>query len=195
LKRPNRIPPDQRQLSFTDPDSRLMKTANGSFEQCYNAQLAVDGAAQIMVAAGVTENAADYAQLLPMEPQARNNTGVRAQIVVADYGYGSEENFAALEQRGVDPYVAMGKATSERARKRQGLKGPCTRRMRRKLAGERGRRIFAARKAIVEPALGWIKNILGFRSFSMRGLHQAVGEWCLVCAVINLRRMATLTAA
>jgi hypothetical protein len=128
-----------------------------------------------MVAAGVTENAADYAQLLPMEPQARNNTGVRAQIVVADYGYGSEENFAALEQRGVDPYVAMGKATSERARKRQGLKGPCTRRMRRKLAGERGRRIFAARKAIVEPALGWIKNILGFRSFSMRGLHQAVG--------------------
>lgn len=75
------------------------------------------------------------------------------------------------------------------------FKGPCTRRMRRKLAGERGRRIFAARKAIVEPALGWIKNILGFRSFSMRGLHKAVGEWCLVCAVINLRRMATLTAA
>jgi Transposase DDE domain len=67
--------------------------------------------------------------------------------------------------------------------------------MRRKLDTLRGRRIFATRKAIVEPALGWIKHILGFRSFSMRGLHKARGEWFLVCSVINLRRMAKLTAA
>jgi transposase len=195
LQRPNGIPPDKRQLNFTDPDSRLMKTANGSFEQCYNAQLAVDDAAQIIVAAGVTENAADNAQLLPMEEQAHSNTGVRAQIVVADYGYRSEENFAALEQRGIDAYVAMGRATSPHARRRQGIRGPCIGRMRRKLDTLRGRRIFATRKAIVEPALGWIKHILGFRSFSMRGLHKARGEWFLVCSVINLRRMAKLTAA
>lgn len=195
LKRPNGIPPNKRQLNFTDPDSRLMKTANGSFEQCYNAQLAVDGAAQIIVSAGVTANAADNGQLVPMAQQAQDNTGVRAQLIVADYGYRSEENFAALERRGIDGYVAMGRASSLRARRRQGISGPCTRRMRHKLGTATGRRIFATRKAIVEPALGWIKNVLGFRSFSMRGLRKAAGEWCLICSVMNLRRMATLIAA
>jgi len=194
LKRPNGVPPDKRQLNFTDPDSRLMKTASGSFEQCYNAQVGVDGQAQIIVAAAVTENAADNGQLLPMTEQAERNSGRRAQVVVADYGYRSEENFAQLEQRGIDGYVALGRAESLQARNRQGHHGPCTRRMRDKLSRVPGRKLFATRKAIVEPAFGWIKQVLGFRSFSMRGLTKAVGEWYLICAVVNLRRMAALTA-
>jgi transposase len=193
LKRPNGVPPDRKQMSFTDPESRLMKTAGGGFDQCYNAQLAIDAKQQIIVAANVTENAADNGQLLPLEVQAETILGVRATTLLADSGYKSEANFAALEQRGVDAYVSLGKGEELRATAEE-CGGPCTQRMGRKLRTDDGRQRFKRRKAIVEPVYGWIKHVLGFRAVSMRGLAKAKGEWSLVCLVVNLRRMATLAA-
>jgi transposase len=193
LKRPNGVPPDRKQMNFTDPESRVMKTASGGFEQCYNAQLAVDAERQIIVAADVTANAADAGQLLPVEAQAEANTGQRAATVLADAGYKGEANFAALEQRGVDAYVSLGKGEDLRTTVEAGG-GPYTQRMGRKLRSEEGRRRFKRRKVIVEPVYGWIKRVLGFRGVSLRGLRKAKGEWSLVCLVINLRRMATLAA-
>ena len=67
--------------------------------------------------------------------------------------------------------------------------------MRQKLATEDGKRLYARRKAIPEPVFGWIKNVLGFRQFSLRGQHQAAGEWDLVCLATNLRRMSCLATA
>lgn len=101
-KRPNGTPPDKAQMNFTDPESRVMKTAGGNFEQCYNAQVAVDAAQQIIVAAAVTTNAADVGQLVPLTAQAEANVGARAVTLLADAGYKSEANFAALEARGLD---------------------------------------------------------------------------------------------
>ena len=193
LKRPNGVPPDRKQMNFTDPESRVMKTASGGFEQCYNAQLAVDAERQIIVAAEVTANAADAGQLLPVEAQAEANTGQRAATVLADAGYKAEANFAALEQRGVDAYVSLGKGEDLRTTV-EASGGPYTQRMGRKLRSEEGRRRFKRRKVIVEPVYGWIKRVLGFRGVSMRGLRKAKGEWSLVCLAVNLRRMATLTA-
>ena len=192
LKRPIGVPPAAKQMNFTDPESRLMKTASGGFEQCYNAQLAIDAERQIIVAADVTESAADNGQLVPLEEQAEVNTGVRTATLLADAGYRAEANFAALEQREVDAYVSLGKGEEQRATA-EGSGGPCTQRMGRKLQTDEGRRRFKRRKAIVEPVYGWIKQVLGFRAVSMRGLAKAKGEWSLVCLVLNLRRMATLT--
>jgi len=94
-------------------------------------------------------------------------------------GYRSEASFAGEDQRaGVE---AQG--------------GPCTQRMGTKLHSEEGRRRFKQRKAIVEPPLGWIKHMLGFRAFSMRGCRKTAGEWSLVCLVMNLRRMRLAAAA
>jgi len=191
LKRPIGVPPASKQMNFTDPESRLMKTASGGFEQCYNAQLAIDAERQIIVAADVTESAADNGQLVPLEEQAEVNTGVRTATLLADAGYRAEANFAALEQREVDAYVSLGKGEEQRATA-EGSGGPCTQRMGRKLQTDEGRRRFKRRKAIVEPVYGWIKQVLGFRAVSMRGLAKAKGEWSLVCLVLNVRRMATL---
>src|SRR6266446_6558982 len=114
LKRPIGVPPDTKQMNFTDPESRLMKTASGGFEQGYNAQLAIDAERQIIVAADVTANAADSRQLVPLEEQAEVNTGVRTAALLADSGYRAEANFAALEQREVDAYVSLGKGEEQR---------------------------------------------------------------------------------
>ena len=193
LKRPNGTPPDDAQMNFTDPESRVMKTGRGDFEQCYNTQVAIDAAQQIIVAADLTTNAADNGQLVPLMEQAEANTEQRAGTVLADSGYRSEANFAALETRGIDGYVSLGKGEDQRAGvEAQG--GPCTQRMGAKLRTDDGRRRFKRRKAIVEPPLGWIKHVLGFRAFSMRGRRKTAGEWSLVCLVMNLRRMRLAVA-
>ena len=189
-ERPNGTPPDDKQSNFTDPESQIMKTPGGGFEQCFNAQIAVDAEAQIIVAADVTPSAADVRQLLPMQDLAEQNTGQRPRRVLADAGYKSEANLLALEQRNIDGYVSLGrrKETTEKAVKA----GPATARMGRKLLTKRGRARFKTRKAIVEPAIGWVKHILGFRSFSLRGHAQVSAEWDLVCLATNLRRMNAL---
>lgn len=170
-----------------------MKTARGDFEQCYNAQVAVDAAQQIIVAVDVTTNAADVGQLVPLADQAEATTGQRPATVLADAGYKSEANFLVLEQHGIDGYVSLGKGETQReGAEAQG--GPCTQRMGAKLRSDDGRRRFKRRKAIVEPPLGWIKHVLGFRAFSMRGHRKAAGEWSLVCLVMNLRRMRLVAA-
>jgi transposase len=193
LQRANGTPADKKQINFTDPQSRLMKTASGGFEQCYNAQLAVDDQQLMIVATAVADNAADQPQLQPLEQQAESNTGQRAGRLLADAGYKSEANFAALAQRGIDAYISLGRGEQLPGEQRSNG-GRWTRKMKHKLQSRRGRLRFKARKAIVEPAVGWIKQVIGFRAFSMRGLRKAAGEWSLVCAAVDLRRMAVLLA-
>ena len=190
MKRPNGTPPDDAQHNFTDPESRIMKTSSGGYEQCYNAQIAVDSKQQIIVASGVTQSAADVRELLPTLDRAEMTTGRKAKRLLADAGYKSEANLATLEARGVDAYVSLGR----RQKTREGAQtaGPATRRMHRKLNTKRGRKRFKTRKHIVEPVFGWAKQVLGFRSFSMRSLALARAEWDLVCLCTNIKRMNRL---
>jgi IS5 family transposase len=108
--------------------------------------------------------------------------------VLADAGYRSEENFAVLEEAGIDGYVSIGRE-SKKAKKSD---LPATTRMRKKLATQQGRDRYRKRKHVVEPAFGWVKNVLGFRAFGLRGLPKVNGEWNLVCLALNLRRMEVL---
>jgi transposase len=185
-KKPPGTPRPKDQENFTDPDSRIMKDSSGGFQQSYNAQIAVDEAEQIIVAADVSQSAADARQLLPMVEQAEQNTEQAPDRVLADAGYRSEENFQALEKKGIDAYIPLGREGRARKCNPAHL---ATARMKRKMDGKRARRRYKKRKHIVEPAFGWIKAALGFRSFSLRGVPKVRGEWSLICLATNLRRM------
>jgi len=183
-------PKPKDQENFTDPESRIMKDGSGAFQQCYNAEVAVDANERIIVAATVQQSASDVQALIPLVDQAKRNTGERAKEVLADAGYASEANLKALEQRKIKGYVALGReGKSAREPKPQAR---ATRRMALKLRSKRGRAKYKRRKHVAEPPFGWMKRVLGFRQFSLRGLSKVTSEFNLVCLALNLRRMATM---
>ena len=190
FKHPFGVPDDKAQDNFTDPQSRIMKMG-GSFEQCYNAQAAVDGQSQIIIANGLTNNAADNEQLLPMIEAVNRNAGKLPERVLADSGYRSERGFAALEQRGVEALVALGREGMDR-KALDPQRYPATARMAERLASKEGQAHYRRRKVIPEPVFGWVKHVMGFRQFSLRGLSKVTGEWNLVCLAVNVRRMWAL---
>jgi transposase len=192
------VPDPKDQINFTDAESRIMKTANKGWDQCGNAQ-AVANEAQIILAADVTGQANDKRQALPMVDQTRENVeaaGVEQAIgaAVMDTGYYSEANTMGLEQRGIDPHVA-----TERLKHNEEIPAvprgripkdlSAKQRMARKLRTKHGRETYAKRKGIIEPIFGQLKQVLGFRQFSLRGLAAMRSEWRLMCAVHNLLKL------
>ena len=190
-KRAFGVPEEKAQDNFTDPESRIMKTSSKGYEQCYNAQIAVDDTAQVIVAADVTQSASDSRQLRPVLDQVRKNTKQTPRKLLADAGYASEENLGSLQRRGIDAYVAMGRG--EESGKKEPT-GKHSKQMYRKMKTKRGKDQYRKRKHIAEPPFGWIKSALGFRSFSLRGLSRVTGEWNLVCLAVNMKRMGHLMA-
>ena len=186
--KPNGEPHDKTQLNFTDPDSKILKTKNG-FEQGYNCQAAVDAHAQIVVAHLVEAAQNDVQQLVPMVRQIRENLGRNPEELSADNGYLSEANLAALENRRIKGYVAVGRE-KKRQEGRPKLLGIRTQRMKRKLKRGGYRSRYRLRKQTVEPVFGQMKAARGFRSMSMRGITKARHEWALVCAAHNLCKLA-----
>jgi hypothetical protein len=184
------LPGPRDQENFTDPESRIMPTGGKSFEQSYNAQVAVDSANQIVVAAAVTQSPNDSNQLLPVLNAAFETTGEAPRSVIADAGYKNESAFAAINAMAIEAFVAVGREGKAAESPKKEL--PLTAAMRRKLKTKRGRAVYRRRKAIVEPVFGWVKRVLGFRAFSLRGLRKVAGEWNLVCLALNLRRMAAI---
>lgn len=186
------VPRDDAQDNFTDPESRIMKTSYG-FDQCYNGQLAVDEASQLIVATGLTSCAADNAELLPLIDRARTTLAGDPVEVLADAGYRGETSFQTLEARGITAYISLGHEV--RPSKPPNPAHAATQRMAARLRTEAGRARYRRRKAIVEPVIGWIKEVLGFRRFSLRGEVKARGEWNVVCLAVNLKRLHRLGMA
>jgi transposase len=192
------VPDPKDQINFTDPGSRIMKASNKGWDQCGNAQ-AVTNEHQIILAADVTDQANDVRQMVPMVDQARANldaAGVTGAIKAAlgDAGYYSETNATAMEQRGIDPCLATERlkhhekvASAPRGRIPAGLSAK--QRMARKLRTKEGRGMYAKRKGMIEPIFGQLKQVLGFRQFSMRGLASMRGEWRLMATVHNLLKL------
>ena len=183
-------PDEKAQDNFTDPDSRIMKS-KGSFQQCYNTQIAVDEGSQLIVATGMTQSAGDNPQLLKLLDETEKNTKVRPKQLLADAGYRDEANFRVLEKRGIEAYVSLGRE-GKKAPQEPTPELPASWRMAEKLRTEVGRARYKRRKAIVEPVFGWVKQVLGFRRFSLRGIEKVTGEWDLLCLAVNLKRMNSL---
>jgi transposase len=198
---PSTEPDAKAQKNFTDPDSRIMKSKDG-FVQAYNAQAAVDGEAQIIVAHDVTQSAGDCGQLIPMTDAIEINLGRKPEQLSADAGYCSEANLEALENRNIDAYVATGRA-------RDAVAGtvtdePTTAQLSPEPVGEptrvEGMRAkikagghaspYRLRKQLPEPVFGQIKQARGFRQFLLRGFEKVRAEWAIVCTVHNLLKLA-----
>ena len=191
-------PKDKDQYNFTDPESRIMKGADG-FVQAYNAQAAVEPAFQLIVGQMVTQATNDKEQLIPMLATIEEQSGQRPVDVLADSGYCSEKNLEHLDSEQKPERRVIGYIATER-QKHDEYKEPCPRgrlpkgatrvdRMKRKLKTKAGKAVYAARKTIVEPVFGQIKQARGFRQFLLRGIHKVRGEWSLLCLTHNILKI------
>jgi transposase len=189
------------QYNFTDPDSRIMKNStNPGFDQDYNVQVAVDQDSFLIVGESLSNHPTDQAEAVPTVDAISAELG-RPGAAALDNGYFSAANIAAFASRGIEPYIATGGDAHHQSWQERFAAAPAPppddaspkMKMAYKLKTEIGKAIYAARKYTVEPVLGIIKEVLGFRQFSLRGQHGAAGEWCLVCLAFNLKRLHRLT--
>jgi transposase len=185
-------PTHKSQRNFTDPDSHLMQSG-GSYLQGYNCQLAVDSDHQVIVAVGVSNQPPDVEHLEPMLQRITEMAGALPDLMTLDAGYWSENNVNACADQGIDAYIATSRLPH--GRKLPPKRGPLPRdaniktRMARKLRSKKGSKIYAQRKAIVEPVNGQIKECRGLRRFLLRGLEKVNGEWHLIAATHNLLKL------
>lgn len=191
-------PKPKAQRNFTDPDSKIMLTGDGAFAQCYNAQAVVDADHQVIVATEVNTNASDVGNLLAMTEQSRTNTGVIPGEVLADAGYSSAANLdeaaAFTTSFGTEFFIAPGRHRRDEPapvapRGRIPADATAKQRMARKLTTKHGQSVYARRKAIVEPVFGQMSTLQNAKHLLLRGLDQARGEWLLLAACHNLRKL------
>jgi transposase len=196
--RPDGTPKPKAQRNFTDPESRIM-LRDGAFLQAYNAQIAVDDAHQIIVAAAVSNQGPDNEYFEPMLRRVVENCDAVPAAATADNGYFSEAAVRYAEHVGVEPFVSVGKHRNDGTQD-TGLEFPHHRtnaklRMRALLESDRGREIYALRKSTVEPVFGQIRAPRRFGQFSFRGVLKNRCEWLLVCLTHNILKLWRARAA
>ena len=189
------------QYNFTDPDSRVMKqSSRQGFDQDYNVQVAVDQDSFLIVGESLSNHPTDQTEAVPTVDTIPAGLGT-PEAAALDNGYFRAANVAAFERRGIEPYLATGRDPHHQSWQERFAAEPAPPpadaspkvKMAYKLRTAIGKAIYAARKSTVEPVIGIIKEVLGFRQFSLRGLPGAAGEWCLVCLAFNLKRLHHLT--
>ena len=180
-------PKPRTQRNFTDPDSCIMVGKDG-FIQAYNAQIAVDAEAQIILAHRLARTPGDQAAVVPLVAAVQAHTGVKPKEISADAGFCSEATLAAMAERRIKAYFATGRAKDPAGGEAQ-RRGPLVAAMRDKLrrAGRRSR--YRLRKQVVEPVFGQIKQARGFRQFLLRGREKVAHEWALLCTAHNLTKL------
>ncbi|MGZ4924786.1 MAG: IS1182 family transposase [Halobacteriota archaeon] len=201
-KAPETGPQAKDQINLTDEESRIMPSANG-FIQGYNAQAAVDVDNMLVVATTLTQQTNDKQQVKPMlsELKALQDSLGKPETLLADNGYFSNNNIQACVDQKIAPLIALGREAHHlplEQRLTPDAPEPKSTdplvKMAWKLQTQSGRALYGKRKSTVEPVFGIIKQILGFRQFSLRGLDAVTGEWKLVTMAFNLKRMHVLAA-
>src|SRR6202453_2035530 len=181
-----------RQYNFVDPDSRVMRdSGERGFVQAYNAQIAVDSQAQIIVAAELTQQTIDRQQLLPMVKSLRSTAQGVPTTITADAGYWDTTSLLDPAVSGIEMLVAPdskphlpGHPLPPNAPRSQEAF-----RMREVLATGSGKARYALRQTTVEPVFGQIKEARGIRRFRLRGLLNVTSVWKLICATHNLLKL------
>jgi hypothetical protein len=194
-------PRDDDQYNFTDPESRIMKNSSDKgFNQHSNAQLAVDQECLLIVGTSLSNHPNDQAEIVPTVEAIPAALGT-PEAAALDMGYFSAGNVETLEGLGIEPYIATGREPHQLNWEAYFADAPtpppsdasAKEQMAFKLRTEVGRAIYRLRKCTVEPVIGVIKEVLGFRQFSLRGVAGAAGEWVLVCLACNLKRLHVLS--
>jgi len=200
-KPPTSGPRDKDQYNFTDPDSPIMKNSNNQgFDQHYNAQAAVEQSSILIVGNALSDHPNDKQEAVPTLNAIPTEQIGQPGGAAMDNGYFSQANIEAFVARGVEPYIATGRESHHQSWQEffAGQPDPPAEdaspqeKMAYKLKTDIGQAIYRLRKSTVEPVIGIIKEVMGFRQFSLRGLVKVAGEWNLVCIAFNLKRMHTL---
>ncbi|MBB2996229.1 transposase [Paeniglutamicibacter cryotolerans] len=190
------------QRNFTDPQARIMKTADGSYHYCYNAQAVVDAGHQVIVAAELGQGANDYGQLVPMVERVQENLGMMPKTLSADAGYCSKANLVEAgrmeAEHGTGFFISTARVKHatpipESPRGRIPANATLGERMARKLKTKPGKQVYSRRKVIVEPVFGQIKTRQG-KHLLLRGLQNAQAEWKLLAAGHNLLKLHAFRA-
>ena len=210
-KPPSPGPRAKDQYNFTDPELRITpaptaeqvrvkNSTDAGFDQHYNAQAAVEQGSFLIVANGLSNHPNDKAEALPTLDALPPELGQPAAAAL-DNGFFSAANITGMEARGIEPYIATGREPHHQSWQALVAEQPAPPadaspaiKMAYKLQTDVGHAIYRLRKCTVEPVIGLIKEVLGFRQFSLRGLPAAAGEWCLVCLAFNLKRLHILMA-
>ena len=196
-------PRDKDQYNFTDPESRVMKNStNEGVDQHYNVQAATEQESLLIVAHALSNHPNDKQEALPTLEALPAEIG-KPEAAAMENGYFSAANITACQERGIEPYIATGGEAHHQdwhsffaeLPEPPGEEASPKEKMAYKLLTEIGQAIYRLCKCTVEPVIGIIKEILGFRQFSLRGQWAVAGEWCLVCLAFNLKRMHTLYLA
>ena len=194
---------DKDQYNFTDPESRIMKNStDGGFDQHYNVQVVVDQDSMFIVGNTLSNHPVDTYEAIPTVDAIPAEIGKPAAAAL-DKGYFAPTNIEAFEARDIDPFIATGREPHHKSWQERFAQTPAPPaedaspivKMAYKLQTEIGKAIYRLRKSTVEPVIGIIKEVLGFRQFSLRGLIAVTGEWCLVCLAWNLKRLHTLATS
>lgn len=202
-KPPESGPKDSDQINLTDEESRIMPSHDG-FIQGYHSQAAVDVETMLIVATTVRQQTNDKQQVEPMlaELESLPEALEKPEALLADTGYFSAGNVQACCDRKIEPLIAMGRDRHHlplAERLAPDAPEPETAdpvvKMAWTLKTKAGKARYAKRKSTVEPVFGIIKQALGFRQFSLRGLEAVTGEWKLVALAFNLKRMHVLAGA
>ena len=202
-KEPKPGPRDKDQYNFTDPESRIMKNGNNkAFEQAYNAQAAVEHESRLIVGNTLSDHPNDKQEGV-VTAQAIPTALGKPNAAAMDNGYFSPTQIQGFEALGIDPHIAVGRDSHHRdlAVLLEGEPEPPPEdadhkvKMAYKLRTQAGQAIYRLRKSTVEPVFGIIKEVMGFRQFSLRGLAAATGEWSLVCLAYNLKRLHIIHTA
>lgn len=193
-------PTPSAQRNFTDPESKIMKTSDGAYHQCYNGQAVVDATAQVIVAAELSDEAPDARQLEPaLDQLAENLEAIDAELpagatLSADAGYFSEDNVRITARHALDPHIATGRFKHSEPQP-PAPRGPAPKnatakqRMARKLGTKRGRAVYSRRKTIVEPVFGQMDTVQNARRLPLRGKQAARAHWRFHCAIHNLLKL------
>jgi|TARA_R100000306_G_scaffold58622_1_gene57178 Transposase DDE domain len=203
-KPPQPGPRDTDQVNLTDEESRIMPVSGGGFEQCYNAQAGVDTETMLVISTHMTQATNDKQQLAP----AITRIGALPQALgtvtdlLADTGYFSKANAQACREKNIRPSLAVARDQHHLSvfdRFAPDDPSPVTddpvTQMKHQLTTQSGRALYALRKQTVEPVFGIIKQVMGLRQFSMRGLEKVAGEWTLATLAWNVKRMSVLKMA
>jgi transposase len=196
-------PGDGDQYNFTDPQSRIMKNpTDAGFEQDDNAQVAVDQGSLLIVGWALSNHPNDSQEAEPTLEAIPSALGT-PEAAALDTGYFGPATLAACAKRDIEPYIATGRHPHHPSWQQRFAPLPDAPpedassqvKMAYKLRTALGKAIYGARTCTVEPVIGIIKEVLGFRQFSLRGISAAAGEWCLVCLAFNLKRFHILSQA
>src|SRR5438045_4414573 len=171
-------PRDGDQYNFTDPESRIMKNpTNAGFEQDYNAQVAVDQGSLLIVGWALSNHPNDTQEAEPTLQAIPSALGT-PEAAALDTRHIGRATLAACTRRSIEPYIATGRDPHHRSWQQRFAPLPdpppqdasAQVKMAYKLRTALGKAIYGARKCTVEPVLGIIKEVLGFRQFPLRGI-------------------------